>query len=394
MLRSIDSDLERAVAVMYSPHLPYHKKPTPPAPVERPLQPDFSYVTNPWIASAPLPPQTSPRARALAEVICAPSPPLPESEDTPMEDITAAPDLVALPPEEPTSEPGSPIAPWAPSLDDTSTQRDVAYICQVFPGTSDEFILCALEEGEGDPTATIAWAVAINNADKVLGVISKAFPTATPKEVKDTLLSKNGNATATYTLLTRRHKSAWDREHFALSSQIARKLIAVNSKTAPEFCDPDPSYIRHEAKWWDTMVATKAYKVADSALDTSNWSAVTLLAASTVDIGPRVTGYVESLGAWHTDKTAFKRVMKALRTFHNFGSLTRHCTVNPESTGSALRIVLALLEDGLASPGAAAWAMEHLTKAPQAYRAARFHYAAYSVNRCTLWNRRNQSLAA
>ena len=311
-----------------------------------------------------------------------------------MEDVTAAPDLVAPPPEEPASKPSSPIALWAPSQDDASTQRDVAYIHHVFPDTSNKFLLRALEEGEGDPAATMAWATAINDADKVLGVISEAFPTATPGEVKETLLSKNGNATTTYTLLSRRHVSAWDREHFSLSSQIAWRLLTVDDETAPEFSDPDPSYAWHEAKWWATMIATKAYKVADSTQNTASWSAVTLLASSTINISPRVAGYIESLGAWHTNKVAFNRAMKALRTFHDFSSLTRHCTMNPGSEESTLSVVLALLEDSLASLGAAAWAMEHLTRTPQAYWAARFHYAAYSMNRRTLWNRRNLSLAA
>ena len=67
--------------------------------------------------------------------------------------------------------------------------------------------------------------------------------------------------------------------------------------------------------------------------------------------------------------------------------------MNPESTESTQNIILALLEDGLASPGTAAWAMEHLTRTPQAYRAACFHYVAYGTNCHTLWNQRNQALA-
>jgi len=45
------------------------------------------------------------------------------------------------------SEPSSPITPWAPSLTDTDAQKDVAYLCQMFPSISDEFLLRALEEG-------------------------------------------------------------------------------------------------------------------------------------------------------------------------------------------------------------------------------------------------------
>jgi len=142
------------------------------------------------------------------------------------------------------------------------------------------------------------------------------------------------------------------------------------------------------------MTATKTYKVADSPQDTAAWSHVTLLAGTHTDVSPRTTGHVESLGAWATNKTAFSTAMKTLRTFHAFGALSRYCATNPEQMESTLRIVLALMEDGLASPGAAAWAMEHLTKSPQNYQAARFHYAAYRANCRTLWNQRNQSLAA
>ena len=390
ILKSMDSDLERAVVVMYSPHSPYHKKPALPAPSERLPAPDFAYMTNPWLASAPLatatvPPQTSPRAQVLADMIRAPSQPLPKCEDMPMEDL-AVPDLVAPPPEEPTSKPSSPITPWAPSLEDIDAQKDVAYLWHMFPKISDEFLLHALEEGSGDPAATVAWAMAINDASRVQDIISDAFPTAPPEEVQEALLSKNSNATTAYMLLARKHQSAWDRDHFTLSSQIAQKLLVMDKTLAPEFHDPDPSYAQHKAKWWDTMMATKEYKVADSAQKTANWTRVTAIASSTIDVTPWVAGHVESLGAWRTDKTAFNWAMSTLRTFHDVTALTNYCANHPGSTESTLDIVLALLEDGLASPGAAAWAMEHLSKSPQAYRVARFHFAAYGANRCTLWN--------
>ena len=142
------------------------------------------------------------------------------------------------------------------------------------------------------------------------------------------------------------------------------------------------------------MVATKAYKVAGSAQDSAAWSQVTLLATSAVDITLQVASYVESLGAWHNDKSAFDQAMKALQVFHAFGALTRFCSTNPEQRESTLSVILALMEDSLASPGAATWAMGQLTKSPQAYHAGRFYFSAYRANRRTLWNWRNQSLAA
>jgi len=142
------------------------------------------------------------------------------------------------------------------------------------------------------------------------------------------------------------------------------------------------------------MVATKAYKVVESAQSAAAWSHVTLLASATVNLSQQATDHVENLGVWHSNKTAFARAMRALRTFHAFGALARYTATNPEQAESTQDIVLALMEDGLASPGAAAWAMTRLTRSPQAYQAARFYYAAYGANRHTLWNRRNQSLAA
>jgi len=142
------------------------------------------------------------------------------------------------------------------------------------------------------------------------------------------------------------------------------------------------------------MVATKAYKVAGSAQDSAAWSHVSLLATSAIDVTPWAAGYVESLGAWYTNKSAFQEAMKHLQVFHAFGALTHFCSTNPEQRESALSVVLALMEDGLASPGAAAWAMQQLTKDTRAYNTGRFYFSAYGANRRTLWNRRNQSLAA
>ena len=312
-----------------------------------------------------------------------------------MEEAAPAPDLLAPAPAEPESEPGSPIAPWHPTQDDVIAQQDAAYLQRMFPTISDEFVTQAIREGDGDPAAAIAWATAITDADRILGILANAFPPAAPEEVKKATLGSNGNATAAYTLLSRKHKSAWDPEQFQLTSQVARKLLPANDGLAPEFYDQDPLYAEHEAKWWDTMVATKAYKVVDSAEDSALWSHVTLLAGSRTDVTPRTAGYVESLASTrYLDRQAFDVSMRVLQTHGGFAALTRHCQTNPEQMDSTLRIVMALMEDGLASPGAAAWAMSLLTKSPQAFQAGRFCFSAYGANRRTLWNQRNQALAA
>jgi len=140
-----------------------------------------------------------------------------------MEEATAAPDLLAPAPEhpEPESEPGSPLAPWCPTQDDVLAQQDTAYLRRIFPTISDEFVTQAIREGDGDPAAAIAWATAISDADRVLGVLASAFPAATPGEVKEATMGANGNATAAYVLLSRKYESAWDPEQFRLTSQTA-----------------------------------------------------------------------------------------------------------------------------------------------------------------------------
>jgi len=403
---------------MYAPGSPYHKKAlAPPAPLERPPAPDFSYHGSPWptdvapgappatpqpgpqaralsvLIPAPAAPLLSPRARALAEAIAAPT--QPDREDTPMEDAVPAPDLIAPAPADSDSEPSSPLAPWYPTQDDIVARQDADYLRRMFPTIPDEFVTQAIREADGNPAAAIAWATAITDADRTLGVLATAFPTATPEEVKEAATSRNGSATAAYTLLSRKHKSAWDPEQFPLTSQTARRLLVTTGDMAPEFYDRDPAYAIHETKWWDTMLVTKAYKVADSAEDSALWTRISQLASSRADIAPQTANRVESLAtARYADRPAFDYSMKALQTRGAFTALTHHCATNPEQTDSVLRIVMALMEDGLASPGAAAWAMSRLTLSPQAFRAGRFCYAAYGANRRTLWNRRNQALAA
>jgi len=248
ILSKVDGDLERAVTVMLAPNSPYRRKaPAPPAALEPPPAPDFSYAGSPWLTAtapkeppaAPAAPQLSPRARALAAVIAAPTQPErePEREDTPMEEATAVPDLLAPAPEDPEPTPGSPIDPWAPTQEDENAQRDALYLHQVYPAMSDEFCLRALEEGHGDPAATIAWASALSDADRVLGILADAFPTATPGEINGALLDKNGNAAAVYAYLSHLHVSTWNHEHTTVHSMLAGKLLHPADHTTPEFRD-------------------------------------------------------------------------------------------------------------------------------------------------------------
>jgi len=312
-----------------------------------------------------------------------------------MEDTAPVPDLIAPAPAGSDSEPSSPLVPWHPTQDDIIARQDADYLRRMFPTIPDKFISRAIREGDGDPAAAIAWATAITDADRVLGVLASAFPTTTPKEIKEAAMSRNGSATAAYTLLSRKFESAWDPEQFPLTSQTAQRLLPAVGDMAPEFYDRDPAYAIHETKWWDTMLTTKAFMVADSAEDSALWTRISQLASFRADVAPQTASHVESLAtARYSDRPAFDRSMKTLQVRGAFTTLTRHCVTNPEQTDSVLRIVMALMEDGLASPGAAAWAMGRLTLSPQAFRAGRFCFAAYGANRRTIWNRRNQALAA
>ena len=221
---------------MLAPNSPYHKKePAPPAAVERPLAPDFSYPGNPWPTettpseppAAPAAPQPSPRARALAVIIAAPT--QPEREDTPMEDAAAVPDLITPAPVNPESTPGSLIDPWAPTQEDESARRDTLYLRQVYPEMSNKFCLRALEEGHGDPATTIAWAAALSDADRVLGVIADAFPTATPKK------SRTPSSPRTGTRPPRTHSSP------AYTSPHGTEGTPACIHSSPGSCSPLPT---------------------------------------------------------------------------------------------------------------------------------------------------------
>jgi len=310
--------------------------------------------------------------------------------------VDIVPDIIAPTPEEPVSEPSSPITSWSPTQEDQTAQRDMAYLQSMFPSTLDKILLCAMGEGHNSPAATTAWVMAINDTDKILNILTSAFPTAPSKVVKDALLSKNGNVTAAYVSLAQRYQSAWDEGYagdFKILAQITDRLIVVEDTPTPEFSDPNPFYAPHKAKWWDTMVSTKEYKVPEP-VKVAHWSKVTMIVNTTVDISPRVCSYVKALRAWWTDRMAFAKAMGDLSTFHDFATLVTYCNNHTGSRETVISIILALLEDGLASPGAAAWVVECLSNDPQGYRLAQFHFAMYSHNRHMLWNQHNQSLHA
>jgi len=155
-----------------------------------------------------------------------------------------------------------------------------------------------------------------------------------------------------------------------------------------EFTDSRSIFSKHENKWWDTMASTKQYKVApvDKA---SHWKSIIPIVLQTSNVSSRICKNVKALGTWKTDKTAFLQSLGKLSGFWDYTTLVSYCNQHSRSADTVLAIVLALLEDGLVSPGATAWAAHLLSKDQRGYRLSRFSFAAYKVNRTTVWNRCN-----
>jgi len=202
---------------------------------------------------------------------------------------TIIPDIPVPALEEPSSEPGSPIESWAPTQSNEEARAVLRSLREMFPSSSDELLLRAMDEGRSSLAAASAWASAMTDADELLHVISGAFPSVPFEVIKQTAFDKNGNAAAIYTSLAHRYASLWDEGYAGgtkISHQIADKLIIMDEDLVPDFPDPYASYSAYEDKWWDTMVSTKKYKISESAGRKAHWSSVSLLSTCTVDVSP------------------------------------------------------------------------------------------------------------
>jgi len=222
--------------------------------------------------------------------------------------------------------------------------------------------------------------------EKSIAALRAAFPDASISDVKAALLDNQHHFQPTYDSLA----VSFNSRLRARTTRAGAGAMDVDP-AVETFRHSDPKFRHHEERWWATALATKKHIAGESPVG-EIWDDFASHAAALREVSPRFRNYVNRLGSWSTDKASYSQAVTTLTGLNDYRAFTQVVANFPPE--AAADLILILLDNGVASPAAAAWLALFLAPGSPAYAAALPLFLKYSATNAGVWNSRNAMLHA
>ena len=330
-----------------------------------------------FVAPPPGQPATSDDWSAAINAISAANPTDPS---VPFSDWEPTPSAAAPAPL--VDAPDADAPPDAPAVSEEALTNNLAALQNAHPTYRTDFLLASLEKCDMDLAETLAWLATVQDVKNIVEQMRRCFPTAKKPYVAQITQDLGGDVSAVWAHLSQEFASPWATKF--TSSSIQRD--AVRDAQRREDNTSEHSVIllassgvqKFEKNWWKSYHASRRFRLRESSPHEASWDSVCEHAAVDFPVSPQFVKCVESLGTRHTNTALFKEsvvLLRALPLFKESVVLLRALPLFKPTTSalrrigdSAPHIVSILVEDGLATPSAAAWlALNHPEHRPAAF---------------------------
>ena len=317
-----------------------------------------------FVAPPPGQPATSDDWSAAVNAISAANPAdpsVPFSDWEPTLSATAPASLVDAP------DAGAP--PEAPAVSEEVLTNNLAALQNAHPTYRADFLLASLEKCDMSLAETLAWLATVQDVKNIVDQMRRCFPTAKKPYVAQVTQDLGGDVSAVWAHLSQEFASPWATKF--TSSSIQRDAVRDAQRREDNASEHSVILLassgvqKFEKNWWKSYHASRRFRLGESSPHEASWDSVCEHAAVDFPVSPQFVKCVESLGMRHTNTALFKESVVLLRALPLFRpTTTALCRIGD----SAPHIVSILVEDGLASPSAAAWlALNHPEHRPAAF---------------------------
>ena len=270
-----------------------------------------------------------------------------------------------------------------PAVTEEALTNNLAALQSAHPTYRADFLLASLEKCDMSLAETLAWLATVQDVKNIVEQMRRCFPAATKPYVAQVTQDLGGDVSAVWTHLSQEFASPWATKF--TSSSIQRDTVRDaqhredNASEHSVILLASSGVQKFEKEWWASYHASRRFRLGESSPHEASWDTVCEHAAVNFPVSPQFVKCVESLGLRHTDTALFKESVVLLRALPLFKPTTAALR---RIGDSAPHIVSILVEDGLATPSAAAWlALNH----PDLRLAAFSKYGL--AHRSLIWSR-------
>ena len=257
----------------------------------------------------------------------------------------------------------------APAVSEEALTNNLAALQNAHPTYRADFLLASLEKCDMNLAETLAWLATVQDVKNIVDQMRRCFPTAKKPYVAQITQDLGGDVSAVWAHLSQEFASPWATKF--TSSSIQRDAVRDAQRREDNASEHSVILLassgvqKFEKNWWKSYHASRRFRLGESSPHEASWDPVCEHAAVDFPVSPQFVKCVESLGMRHTNTALFKESVVLLRALPLFKPTTAALR---RIRDSAPHIVSILVEDGLASPSAAAWlALNHPEHRPVAF---------------------------
>ena len=279
----------------------------------------------------------------------------------------------------------APITDWPATLTSYTWREALLKLSKLCPKVNEDILLLALEEHDFVVNDAAELLTSVGTDDAVTSFLVKVFP-GVPRQTIDKEVAKcYRRYMEVFSKMVMKYHSYWKPHPDPTTSALS---LSPPTRYRPDFQADGNEEEKKESEWWRTLADTVRWQVTPPVLNNDTWTTVVSACHLTQkSYSPRLAGLVGSLAG--PDSTQALDALKVLPAYSDMIDLASSAS---HWRDVCLSIVVVLTTQGIAAPGAVAWAFEQASANLAETFVLNNAVRTYSKTSSTVWLARNKAM--
>ena len=280
----------------------------------------------------------------------------------------------------------APVTDW-PATPTSFTRRNaLSIISKRCPKINEDILLLALEEHDYDVDSALELLTGIGSDDAMISFLTRVFPGVPRVTIEIEIAECYGKYFDVFSRMVMKYHSYWKPHPDPTTSALS---LSPPARYRPDFRADGFEEENTETAWWRTLADTIRWQIQPPVPDNQTWATIISTSHLTSkSYSPRLAGMVRALAGPESAKA-----LEGLKVLPAYSAMIDLAT-NDQYRDTCANIVAVLTSNGMAAPGAVAWAFEKALDNPPELFVLRNAAGNYEKTSSTIWVARNKSMFA
>ena len=285
-----------------------------------------------------------------------------------------------------TSWSSAPVTDWPATPTSYAKREALANISKLCPKINEDILLLALEEHDFNVNDAMDLLTGTGMDDAMTTFLVRVFPGVNRSIIDREIAECYGRYISVFSRMVMKYHAYWKPHPDPTTSVLS---LSPPARYRPDFLADGAEEEAVEATWWKSLADTVRWQVQPPPPDELTWRTIVSACHLThKSWSPRLAGMVNGLSGPDSDKA-----LSGLKVLPAYALMVDLAT-NDSHRALCLSTVTALATNGVAAPGAVAWAFEMSSSEPAENFVIRHAASTYHKTSSTIWLARNKAMLA